>query len=156
MNINNLENCENGHFFSKKWHWMTTASVDFWQEYVSASNQYYLTIYHLKQLFFNVNDMKNYENGHFYGNLRQKMTLNNNSFTWIFAWMCLGVKLILFDHLPPFTAVLKRQQPEKLWKWPFLWHFTAKNDTEWQQLHSIFGKNLSQIQTISVWPFATY
>ena len=84
------------------------------------------------------------------------MTLNDNSFTWILAWMCLGVKLILFDHLPPFTAVLKRQQPEKLWKWPFLRHFTAKNDAEWWLLHMTFGTSMSQGQTITVSPFDNY
>ena len=93
-------------FYSKKWHWMMTASLDFWHEYVSESNQYCLTVCHLLQLFFNINNLKNCENGHFYGILRQKMTLNDNSFTWILAWICLRVKLILFDHLPPFTAVL--------------------------------------------------
>ena len=129
-NVNNLKNCENGHFYGKKWHWMMTASLDFWHEYVLESNQYFLTVCHLLQLFFNINNLKNCENSHIYGILRQKMTLNNNSYTWILAWICLGVKLILFDHLPPFTAVLKRQQPEKLWKWPFLRQFTAKDDTE--------------------------
>ena len=110
-------------FYGEKWHWMMTASFDFWHEYVWESNQYCLTLWHQQP--------------------------------WFFSWICLRVKLILFDHLPPFTAVFKRQQPKKLWKWPFLRHFTAKNDTELWQLHLIFGMNMSQSQTNTVWLFAT-
>ena len=84
------------------------------------------------------------------------MSLNDNSFTWFLAWSCLRVKPILFDRLPPLTAVFWYQQPEKLWKWPFLRHFTAKNDTKWWQLHLICGMSMSQGQTITVSPFDNY
>ena len=80
----------------------------------------------------------------------KKKTLNDDSFTWILAWICLWVKPILFDHLPPFTTVFYHQQPKKLWKWSFLWHFTARNDTEWRLLYMIFGMSMCQGQTITV------
>ena len=88
-------------FYGKKWHWMTTASHDFWHDHVSESNQYCSTVCHLWQLFFNTNNPKNCENGHFYGILRQKMTPDYDSITWFLAWICLRVKPILFNCLPP-------------------------------------------------------
>ena len=39
-----------------------------------------------------MNSLKNCENGHFYGILRQKMTLIDDSFTWFVAWACLKAK----------------------------------------------------------------
>ena len=84
------------------------------------------------------------------------MTLNDDSFTWFLAWICLRVKPILFDRLPPLTAVLWYQQPEKLWKWPFLRHFMAKKDAEWWRFHLIFGMSISQSHTVTVWPFANH
>ena len=77
-------------------------------------------------------------------------------FTWFLALVCLTLKPKLFDHLPPLTAVFYVNNLRKQWKWPFLRHFTAKTNTEWRQLHTIFGMNMYQSQINTVWPFATY
>ena len=129
-------------FYGNKWHWMTTASIDFWHKYVSESNQYCLIVCHLLQLFSNSNNLKNCENGHFYGILRQKMTLNDDSFTWFLAWICLRVKPILFDHMPPLTAVFNQQSEKTIKMAIFMafygkkWHWmtTASLDFWWEYI----------------------
>ena len=84
------------------------------------------------------------------------MTPDDDGITWFLAWICLKVKPLLFDYLPPWMTVLEHKQPEKVWKWPFLRHFTAKNDTRLWQHHLIFGVNMSQSHTIIVQLFATF
>ena len=55
--------------------------------------------------FFNINDLKNCENGRFNGILRQKMTLNEDCFTWFLEWACPKAKPSLFHCLITITAV---------------------------------------------------
>ena len=43
-----------------------------------------------------------------------------------------------------------------MWKWPFLRHFTAENDTESWQCRLICGMSMSQAQTITDSPFDNY
>ena len=40
--------------------------------------------------------------------LRQKMTLTDNDSTQFLARVCPGAKPLVFDPLPPYTAVLKQ------------------------------------------------
>ena len=98
---------------------------------------------------------ENCENGHFLAFYGKKMTLRDNSFTPFLTWACVKAKPSLIHYLISITVVLEHQQHKKLWKLPFLRHFMAKNDTEWWQHHLIFGMNMSQSQTNTVWLFAT-
>ena len=54
-----------------------------------------------------INNLKKCENSHFYSILWQKMTLNDNGFTRFLVRICPRAKLLVFDPLPPITAILK-------------------------------------------------
>ena len=115
-------------FYGKKWHWMMTASHDIWDEHVSRPNHHCFIIWQLYQQFKNINSLKNVKDIHFYGILRQKITLNDDSFTWFLAWSCLRVKPILFDCLPPVTAVFLTSTT---WKTVKMAIFTAFYGKKW-------------------------
>ena len=51
---------------------------------------------------------------HFYGILRQKMTLNDDGSTQYLAKVCPRAKPLVFDPLPPITAALKHERPKKV------------------------------------------
>ena len=53
-------------------------------------------------------DLKKCENSYFYGILWQKMTLNDDGSTQFLARVCSRAKPLVFDPLPPITAVFKQ------------------------------------------------
>ncbi len=91
---------------------------------LAPCHTHFLAIFELLSIYNSEKTPKNGQYYHLDGSLRHKIMLNDDRLAWIYAWMCVSARTLLFDHYLTKATVLDPKKWQKCHFSGILRHFT--------------------------------